>query len=318
MDRTAPQPPVDVQRPKLSQKVLRFHAAERSLHWSLSIPFLVCLVSGVLLAVVYNPAPLRPLRLGVSWVHRVSAVYLIVLPVWAVIRNIRGIKVHFQNVKEAWTWTLDDLKWMALMPLSSLGKRVDLPEQGKFNTGQKLNFVVSMTAYPIFIVTGVVLWLSRAVVVAWVVHVSLAFLIIPLVLVHIYMATVNPDTRAALRGMITGYVDRQWLKHHHARWYRANFTENPKLKVEHGGNGVHPLQRPARVRCPSCAQVHRMVSWARLLRRVLEPKPLLCPTCGTDMRVVEATITPDLAEVILRHLEQGAVREPLVVFGVAS
>jgi cytochrome b subunit of formate dehydrogenase len=32
------------------------------------------------------------------------------------------------------------------------------------------------------------------------------------------MALVNPTTRAALRGMLSGEVDREWARHHYPRW----------------------------------------------------------------------------------------------------
>jgi cytochrome b subunit of formate dehydrogenase len=35
---------------------------------------------------------------------------------------------------------------------------------------------------------------------------------------HLYMAIVNPGTRPALRGMLTGRVDRNWARAHHAEW----------------------------------------------------------------------------------------------------
>jgi cytochrome b subunit of formate dehydrogenase len=48
-------------------------------------------------------------------------------------------------------------------------------------------------------------------------HVGAAYLSIILVLGHLYMALVNPGTRPALSGMISGRVDRAWLRSHHAR-----------------------------------------------------------------------------------------------------
>ena len=49
-------------------------------------------------------------------------------------------------------------------------------------------------------------------------HGPLAFLTTALVVGHIFMAAVNPSTRHALRGMTLGSVDREWARHHHARW----------------------------------------------------------------------------------------------------
>jgi hypothetical protein len=35
---------------------------------------------------------------------------------------------------------------------------------------------------------------------------------------HLYMALVNPTTRHALRGMLTGEVDRDWARNHYPGW----------------------------------------------------------------------------------------------------
>ena len=55
--------------------------------------------------------------------------------------------------------------------------------------------------------------------------VSVAVVATPLILGHIFMATVNPETRVGLSGMISGFVDRQWARHHYAHWYREHYGE---------------------------------------------------------------------------------------------
>jgi formate dehydrogenase subunit gamma len=35
---------------------------------------------------------------------------------------------------------------------------------------------------------------------------------------HVFLALINPTTRPALRGMLTGRVDRAWAVRHHPRW----------------------------------------------------------------------------------------------------
>jgi len=46
---------------------------------------------------------------------------------------------------------------------------------------------------------------------------------LPLLLGHMFMATVNPATRVGLSGMVTGWVSREWAEHHYTRWYRERF-----------------------------------------------------------------------------------------------
>jgi hypothetical protein len=54
----------------------------------------------------------------------------------------------------------------------------------------------------------------------------------------------------------------------------------------------------------------RTGSWARLLRRVLEVEPLLCPKCGVEMRVVSVLTEPQVVDRILRHVRGGGGHDP--------
>jgi hypothetical protein len=54
----------------------------------------------------------------------------------------------------------------------------------------------------------------------------------------------------------------------------------------------------------------RSGSWARLLRRILEADPLLCPRCGVEMRIVAVITEPQVVNQILRSLSGVAWRDP--------
>ena len=109
------------------------------------------------------------------------------------------------------------------MGLSVIDKRVVLPDQGKFNAGEKLNFMFLTASYPLFLLTGFLIWLPGVAFASWILHLSLAALATPLIVGHVFMATVNPDTRVGLQGMITGYVNRHWAQHHYRHWYNEHF-----------------------------------------------------------------------------------------------
>ena len=217
--------------------VLRFQRSERWLHWALAVPYVVCLLSATVLIVFFNFSPERPHREVVSWVHRAGGLGLIVLPLLALVGTPREIGTHFRNVRQAWGWTLNDLKWLALLGVAAVNRRVRLPEQGKFNAGEKLNFMAVMTSYPLFIMTGILIWLPGVALLSWVVHVLLALAVAPLVVGHVYMAVVNPGTRAGLKGMVTGYVDREWAKEHYRQWYRDSFGDHDLPPAENEGTG---------------------------------------------------------------------------------
>jgi formate dehydrogenase subunit gamma len=204
-------------------KILRFYRSERLLHWAIAVPFLVCYTTAMILVVFYNPEPHRPYRLLFSWMHRTSGVCLMVLPLLAVYRSRGDFRVHFYNIKQAWTWVFDDFKWLTLMMAASINTKIKLPDQGKFNAAEKLNFMVLMGTYPLYIATGLFIWLTHVAFVSWLMHTAMALMATPLILGHMYMAIVSSNGRPGLTGMKNGYVDRHWARHHYAHWYREHF-----------------------------------------------------------------------------------------------
>ena len=77
--------------------------------------------------------------------------------------------------------------------------------------------MVLTATYPLYIVTGLLIWLPGVAFLSWMIHLIMAAMATPLILGHIFMATVNPDTRVGLSGMISGFVDRHWAEHHYRR-----------------------------------------------------------------------------------------------------
>jgi formate dehydrogenase subunit gamma len=260
----------------VESEVLRFLKSERALHWAIAVPFIVCWITALVLVLVYNPDPLRPYRQIFSWVHRISGAALIVLPALALLFGRKEHKIHLQNIRTAVRWSLNDLKWLALMVPAAVSKKIVLPEQGKFNAAEKVNFIMVMMSVPLLISSGVLVWSGNWAWVAWLVHVLTAILATPTMLGHIYMATINAETRVGIKGMITGYVDRRWVKHHYAIWYREHFEkEGGHNKSENALDQDHLVQ----LVCPRCA-THLSVRWGWLLPRLVAAVGVTCPGCG--------------------------------------
>ena len=232
--------------------ILRFRKSERMLHWSIAVPFLVCFTSAIILLIFYNPHPQRAYRVVFSLLHRISGACLMVFPPLILLRNRRDHRIHFYNIKEAFSWVPDDVKWLFLMGAATLSSKISLPEQGKFNAAEKLNFIMVLCTYPLYIVTGLILWGLHVPVAAWMLHVGMAAMAAPLILGHIFMATINPETRVGLSGMLTGYVDRHWARHHYTRWYREQFEGGPARGGHRGTKQARP--QPPLVECPSEAE----------------------------------------------------------------
>jgi formate dehydrogenase gamma subunit len=268
----------------------------------LAIPFLLCYTSALVLVVYYNPDPQRPYREIVSWFHRLSGVSLFLLPLWAAFKARGDFRLHFYNIRQAWIWSLQDFRWLALMGLAAVSSRVRLPEQGKFNAAEKLNFMVLMSTYPLYILTGLAIWFSHGAFLAWVVHVGMAILATPLVGGHMFMATLNPSTRKGLEGMISGFVDRQWAKHHYRRWYREHFEGSTKPSL----STRHTQEMSAAAACDACEQDYPIPSPQALMRVILHNEPLRCPRCHAEMRRINTNIEPETFHSLLLSLH----REP--------
>jgi formate dehydrogenase subunit gamma len=207
----------------LPAEILRFRTSERHLHWAIAAPFIVCYATAMVLVSVYNPDPTRPFRAVFSCSHRLSGVCLFLLPLLTVLRYRHDFQLHLRNIRAAWGWRVEDVKWLYLIGLSTFNKRVLLPDQGKFNAGEKLNFMFLSASYPLYIITGFLIWLPGVAFASWILHLSMAALATPLIFGHLFMALVNPDTRVGLKGMISGYVDRHWAQHHYRLWYNEHF-----------------------------------------------------------------------------------------------
>ena len=220
-------------------KILRFRKSERHVHWAIAIPFMVCFASALVLVFFYNPNPLRPYREVFSWIHRISGISLIMMPFLAMFKSRHDYKIYFYNIRQAWVWTVADVKWLALKGLTMISRKIKLPEQGKFNAAEKINFMMLMSTYPLYIATGLVIWLTDGALLSWLVHFAMALAATPLLVGHLYMATIHPDTRTGLSGMTTGFVDRHWAEHHYPVWYREHF-ENAGRYVGIDSN-IRPL-----------------------------------------------------------------------------
>jgi formate dehydrogenase subunit gamma len=285
-----------------SDKILRFRDSERLLHWAIAGPFVICYLTAVILLLVYNPDPQRPYRLIFSWVHRISGCCLAILPPLVLIRNFKDYRLLLYNIRQGWIWTLQDLKWLCLMLPAALNKKIELPEQGKFNAAEKLNFMMVMGTYPLYVLSGVLIWLPGVAFAAWVLHVSMAALATPLVLGHIFMATVNPASRVGLQGMISGWVDRQWAKHHYRAWYRENF-EPRRLEEKTAQPAVASTPKLAKVVCSFCHTEQVVYSWSVLFDSAFAKAPPACPHCGEDTTVFWVTAETQTLEWILGQLE---------------
>ena len=287
------------------RQILRFKPSERALHWSISIPFMVCYTTAAILILFFSRRP-ETSRTIISWIHRIAGMGLIAFPFMTALRYRGDYRTHLENIRQGWIWARSDIKWLLLMGAAAISSKIKLPEQGKFNAAEKLNFMMVMGTYPIFILTGLLLCVPGIHFVPWIVHVGLAIVATPLMLGHIYMAIMNPSTRVGLSGMTSGYVSREWAAEHYRRWYRENFETGT-----HTGPRPEPspqmLRHPAFVQCPSCRAEHAVRTWPELLQIFLELNPFECPKCGARTSTVPLTVDHHEVDVVLAKFQQAGL-----------
>jgi hypothetical protein len=106
-----------------------------------------------------------------------------------------------------------------------------------------------------------------------------------------------PDPRQHLVRYYGLYANRS-----RSLWRRR--TRFPGWSVGAAESAVRPSVQP------EMAAPARRATWARLLRKIFEVDPLLCPTCQVEMCVVSVITEPAVVDQILRHLERGRGHDP--------
>ena len=61
---------------------------------------------------------------------------------------------------------------------------------------------------------------------------------------------------------------------------------------------------------PGSAEALRRSTWARILRKVFEVEPLVCPRCGAEMVVVSWITKREVIDRILRHRKERRLASP--------
>ncbi len=76
--------------------------------------------------------------------------------------------------------------------------------------------------------------------------------------------------------------------------FQKDLSQTPDSGPEHDTDGPSTTSSPSRA------------SWARLIRKVFETDPLLCPKCGAKMKIISVITEPAVVDKIIRHLQKKA------------
>lgn len=216
-------------------KVLRFTSGERVSHWVHALSFFLLLFTGLGILVI-GLRPAMTLFGGIQiarLLHRIMAVvFAVVVSAMFLIGNP---KYHWEWIKSIFHFTKADWQHVSAFPKEFFGGHGEYPAQDKFNGGEKINSLITVFGSIFITLSGLVMWFAPSfppALVRWAypVHDLSMFMMTAAVIGHMYLGLLHPDSRAALPGMLNGYVSTKFAKAHHAAWYERVKKEQGSVK----------------------------------------------------------------------------------------
>lgn len=201
--------------------ILRFSLASRLGHGIHALCFFILLLTGSALVFRGFGALLGPGGLRIfSHIHHLFAVIFTFVPVMIL------VFFSWENTKR-WLydithWGRNDVQFVKTFPKTFFGLKADTPKQGRFNGGEKINSLLQIVGCAVLIITGWIMLIgsSSPAVLAWarIIHSFAALGCGAVILAHAFLALLHPGSKESIKGMLGGYVSREWAYDHHALW----------------------------------------------------------------------------------------------------
>ncbi len=155
-------------------------------------------------------------------IHRVTGFVLIAFIVQIIVISIfsKNFRPLWETFLGAFKWLYSDITWLIRMLGHIFDSRIKLPPSGRFNPGQKLHLLVIYLLLFAYASTGLIMMFEPGALGPWVVH-TMCFALSALFLaIHLFLSIINPPTRKAIIGIVTGYVPLDYAREHHALWQK--------------------------------------------------------------------------------------------------
>jgi len=205
----------------MQNPVRRYKRGTIWFHWAYVAASMVLFITGIFLfvpgwGVVAQDSITRV-------IHKVAAVIFVAAPV---VYFVTKPRMAIYVTKEVLTWGKEDLAWLRAAPDYYFGgPEENMPPQGYTNPGQKMWQIIVLVSFPVFVVTGFIMWMLKCVVTPtvfqWclVIH-GIAFVVTGLMLmVHVYLGAVHPRMTESMHAMRTGEISEEYAKSHYGNWY---------------------------------------------------------------------------------------------------
>ena len=134
-------------------------------------------------------------------------------------------------------WTKADTNWMRnIMGVVSGKDKLEPPDTGFFNAGQKLQFWEIVIGCVVYLITGIILWAGAPtfgrwpVAISYILHDISALIMLGGIFIHIYLSTIGePGT---FQAMTRGSVSEAWAWTFHPAWFKQETGRDPRQAYE--------------------------------------------------------------------------------------
>lgn len=216
-----------------NDRIQRFSVGERVTHWVHTLSFFVLLLTGL---VVFSPKFhfITALTGGVEGARIIHRAAGIVFGFVSLVIFFIGDRTSFIRwLKEITFFQKSDIKFLQGFAQEFMGGHPELPEQGRFNAGQKINSLMVLVVGTILTITGFMMWFAEAIpleIIRWAypLHDLAALGMTAVIIAHMYLGLLHPGSKESIHGMIYGTITRTFAKTHHALWYREVTKESTK------------------------------------------------------------------------------------------
>lgn len=198
-------------------ELLRHPVYTRALHWMVALFFFLALFSGF---GIYLPWLFRwftPIFGGGQLSRTMHP--------WFGVGFVFFFALQALNWLKPMGWTPADTNWMrGLKKIVNGEEKMDPPDTGFFNAGQKVQFWEIVTGCVVYLITGIVMWAGAetfgriSVAISYVLHDISALIMLGGIFIHVYESTFGqPGT---FQAMTRGAVSEAWAWTFHPAWYK--------------------------------------------------------------------------------------------------
>lgn len=210
----------------MQKLVYRFSKGERFVHWVHGVAFLLLLFTGLgVLTIAIQPAMNIVGGIQVTRnIHRVVAVLFTIGMIIGFVGRGEGARQMRRWFKDVISFGKDDFAHAKNFGIEFFGGHKPFPPQGKFNGGEKLNSMITILGTLCIVISGYIIWLAPSIpqwIVQWAypIHSACALFMAALLIAHLYLGLLHPDSNQALKGIFTGWVPAKFAFEHYEKWY---------------------------------------------------------------------------------------------------